>query len=76
MTYKVEIFKEYDLGKYLKIVLENNEANNLPYHNLYHTMYVAYNSYKIAVPEILTEEKVRVQILAALFHDFNHSGVN
>jgi hypothetical protein len=59
-------------------VLENNEGNKNPYHNNKHMLDVFKNSmmlFDIYRKEYGFKYRDRIEIgLAALFHDFNHSG--
>lgn len=74
MTNYLGVIKDYDLGSYLKIILKENSSNILPYHNFYHILCVSYNAQAIATSLGLFQEEIRLLMLAALFHDFNHSG--
>jgi len=69
----LSIIKEYNLGLVVQYILEHNTSQALPYHNFAHacqTMDYAYQAYcyekEPPVPKRL--------LIAALFHDFNHSG--
>jgi hypothetical protein len=73
MNSVLKIATKFKLDNYLKYFIENNSANNAPYHNLYHTFCVIENSYKIGVDEGLSYAELRLLLLAAMFHDFNHS---
>lgn len=73
MNIVLELIKKYGLEFYLKCFLENNTAINAPYHNLYHTFCVIENCYKIAKDENISKPEIRLLLLAAIFHDFNHS---
>jgi HD superfamily phosphodiesterase len=74
MTFTLNIIKFNKLENYLKIILKENKSNNLPYHNLYHTLCVVDNVHAISTNEELSSKEIRLVMLAALFHDFNHSG--
>lgn len=74
MTFALNIIKFNKLENYLKIILKENKSNNLPYHNFYHTLCVVDNVHAISTNEELLDEEIRLLMLAALFHDFNHSG--
>jgi len=69
----LELIKHYDLGGVVRYILENNTAQALPYHGFNHALRVAYYA-----NEAYFFEKERdapmVMIVAALFHDFDHSG--
>ena len=70
----LRIIKEYNLEKYLKILLEDNSGNNNQYHNFFHSQCVFVNSYKIAKYENKFDDNdIRNLLIASLFHDFNHS---
>lgn len=71
----LDIIKEFKLDNYLKIILNQNKANNLSYHNFYHSLCVMKNCYEIYNSfEIKHEKYTRLLCIASLFHDFNHSG--
>lgn len=55
-------------------VAKHNPSNDLPYHNLYHTQGMAVNCYYLGLYAQLPYDDLRVLVLAALFHDFGHSG--
>lgn len=73
------ITKYVELTKGFNWVLHNNTSNNLPYHNLNHLLTVlknvdsAYEYYKNTNLS-LTEKDYKELLLAALFHDVNHTG--
>lgn len=50
-----------------------NSANDAPYHNLYHTRCVFLNCYEGGWYEQCSESEVKSLLVAALFHDFDHS---
>lgn len=52
----------------------NNTANKHPYHNNYHAECVMLNCIDAAETEMLSFSEVQELLLAALFHDANHSG--
>lgn len=72
------IIKELNLEYYLNIILTKNASNVIPYHNLKHTLTMMTNAYDIwsdsetKIDKI--EKELRAICIAALFHDFNHSG--
>lgn len=69
-----EIIRKYNLEKYFGILLKENTANDAPYHNMYHTLCVMYNSYQICISDYqLSNNEIRTILIAALFHDFGHS---
>ena len=66
------IDKNEILSLALKYILENNKGSINPYHNNYHLLNVFRSSMKLSIH---LENKIITEIgLAALFHDFNHSG--
>ncbi len=69
----LEIIKKYKLESYFKILLLENEANVSPYHNLWHTLTVFENCSMITESEKINKEQTRNILIAAMFHDFNHS---
>jgi len=68
------VLKEHDLQYYWKILFEKNKSNDLPYHNLFHTQCVLIYSYLISDSLKISKEEIRKILVAAIFHDFNHSG--
>jgi hypothetical protein len=74
MTNLLGIVKDYGLSHYLKVLLKENKSNNLPYHNFYHSLCVAYNCAQISDSLSFSFEETRLMVIASLFHDFNHSG--
>lgn len=71
----LHIINKYDsLKAGLKYVINNNKANNAPYHNLNHMLTVTRHVYNGIEYMGLTDIKRNEEILiTALFHDFNHS---
>ena len=85
----LHIIDEFGLWKIFNYILENNNSNFLPYHNIRHTLHVAQSAHDIYW-KILHKEcdlcncddcawedfysTSEELIIAALFHDFNHSG--
>ncbi len=71
----IQIIKKFKLDYYLKIILTKNNGNKNPYHNFYHLLTVMKNCYKISIDEQFDDLKsIRLILIAALFHDFNHFG--
>lgn len=72
------IIKELHLEYYLNVVLTKNMSNVIPYHNLKHTLTMMTNAYDISTNNrteiFINEKELRSICIAALFHDFNHSG--
>ena len=62
-----------DLSWYFKILF--CEATNLynPYHNLRHMLHVTWEAYDGCIYHNLRPEQFRSVLVAAMFHDFNHS---
>lgn len=63
-----------NLRYYYQIVFASKGVNN-PYHNFRHSMHVLCRSYEAAQHEGLDPISVRQLLIAAMFHDYNHSGV-
>lgn len=68
------LVEKYKLEYYFHLLLTENTGVNNPYHNNFHTITVFVNSYHIAKSENCSKEQIRTILIAALFHDFNHSG--
>jgi hypothetical protein len=69
----IDIIEEFQLNDYLKIVLVENSSNYAPYHNLNHILCMVKYAYVIGKSEELSSEEIKLLIISALFHDFNHS---
>lgn len=70
-----DTFKEYDyLGKALKFIIDNSLSLHAPYHNLNHNMTITHYAIYCAEHENLNEEQKKELLIAAIFHDYNHSG--
>lgn len=54
-------------------VLKNNPSNTAPYHNFYHLQTVTTNCFEGAVSNNMNEEDTENLMMAAIFHDFDHS---
>lgn len=67
------IDKNEILSLALKFVLENNTAKDNPYHNNHHLLGVFRSAMKLTIGHLETKDITEIG-LAALFHDFNHSG--
>jgi hypothetical protein len=69
------ILAKFDyLQKAFKFVINNNNSNSAPYHNLNHLMTVTLGTYRLMKYEDFKENlKMKDMLLAAMFHDFNHS---
>jgi hypothetical protein len=68
------ILEPYDLLRAYAHVCAENPSNELPYHNLHHTNCLVMNCAEGAVDASLPKESRRALLLAAVFHDFAHSG--
>jgi hypothetical protein len=68
-----DIINKYALGDYLAYFIKNNKGNLNPYHNLYHMQCVVENVSILTSGSGLDEEDVRKLLIAAIFHDFNHT---
>lgn len=73
----IDILSEYPSLKLgIKFIIENNNSNLAPYHNLSHMLTVVKHCYSaLEYMNMLDDEDdyVEVFLLSALFHDFNHS---
>ncbi len=70
-----QILEELKLNpEHLNKVLVSNPSKELPYHNSQHLLTVAINSYEGAKHYSLTDSETRTLFLAALYHDWNHTG--
>ena len=58
---------------YLKYLDDYNKGKDNPYHNNEHCFTVAINCFEGAIFHNLSENDTRNTVIAALFHDFNHS---
>jgi len=65
------VFKVDDAFDYVK---KNNTSNNLPYHNWYHALCMVEKCIEGANYHNLPYRSIRHLVLAALFHDFDHTG--
>jgi HD superfamily phosphodiesterase len=67
-------FKKYDyLGIALKYIIDNSTSNYGPYHNLNHTVTVTRFAIHIGESEKLNEVEMKELLIAAIFHDYNHT---
>lgn len=62
-----------DLVYYFKLVLKAPNSN-LPYHNVRHMLHVMWEAHDGALYEKLNKQDTRNLLIAALFHDYDHSG--
>jgi predicted metal-dependent HD superfamily phosphohydrolase len=74
MTPFLQIIKKNKLENYFRKFILYNNSNDLPYHNFFHTMCVMQNCFLIAYDLEMAELEIRALLIAAMFHDFNHSG--
>lgn len=72
----IEIIDKYKyLQKAFKYILLNSKSNQNPYHDLNHLMTVMKYCYQGAIAEGVKDDKeIRELLVAAIFHDANHSG--
>lgn len=69
----VHLMVRYGLEEYFKYFYSFNRSHDAPYHNMYHTYCMVLNCYEGAYHEKVSERATRVLLLAALFHDFDHT---
>lgn len=70
---------EYILGVhgleyYFNYFTARNKSATIPYHNQYHTYCMVLNVYEASLYHELNVDSRRSLLVAALFHDINHSG--
>ena len=63
-----------NLEKYFKILFGKASNVHAPYHNMNHTLHVVSECYAGACYYVFDGVSFRNLLIAALFHDFNHSG--
>lgn len=63
-----------DIENHYYHVRSTNPANYLPYHNWYHALCMVLNCYNAANYYNLPLASMRAVCVAALWHDYNHSG--
>jgi hypothetical protein len=65
-----------DLAVYLRIIFNQAQNLYLPYHNFRHMMNVVHLCYQACIfySGTLSPKQMRNLLIAALFHDFDHSG--
>ena len=68
------VAERFNLTPFWTYYLEFNAANMLPYHNVYHATCMFLNAYEAAWHHRLEDEETRGLLVAALMHDFNHTG--
>lgn len=71
-----ESLYEGDLAYYFRVVIKYATNLKNPYHNLRHMLHITWLCYDACVyyRHRLSPRQMRVLLIAALFHDFNHSG--
>jgi hypothetical protein len=69
-----EVLSRLDLAHVEFYVTKHNPSVNIPYHNLYHAQTVALTCSRAAHFASLPSSETKALIIAALFHDFGHSG--
>lgn len=62
-----------DLKAYFRLVLKAPNAY-MPYHNTRHTLHVLWEAFDGGIKSGLRGKYLRSLLVAALFHDFNHTG--
>lgn len=75
MREAIEIIGEHTyLQKGVKYIINNSKSNHVPYHNFNHLLTVLKYVHKgLEVEGITDEEEVKNILVAALFHDVDHS---
>ncbi|HHX58476.1 MAG TPA: HD domain-containing protein [Candidatus Moranbacteria bacterium] len=64
-----------DLVHYFKILFDNQSQSSFnPYHNFQHALYVCCTTYKGCLYEHIYGEEMIKLLIAALLHDYGHSG--
>lgn len=69
-----KIISDFKLKDYFAIVFHKSTSNGVPYHNMYHVMCMVRNCFIIASALEIHKKEIKNLLIAALFHDFNHSG--
>ena len=71
----IEIIDKFDyLKKAFKYIILNNNSNDNPYHDLNHLLTVIKCCYHGAIAENISKKSLKELLIAAIFHDVNHSG--
>lgn len=68
------ICKDLGFEKEWTYFLNYNKAASLQYHNRYHSCWMVAKCFDMAEQMEIGGEDLKALVLAALFHDFNHSG--
>lgn len=70
----VKVFKKFDyLGEALNYCINNSKSLYSPYHNLNHNIVVTNFCYYIGKSEKINKQEMQELLIAAIFHDFNHT---
>lgn len=73
----IEVVDRYEtLQKALKFIIINSNSNTAPYHNLNHLLVIlkfCYEGLKVEGFDVENEGEVMPLLLAAIFHDVNHT---
>lgn len=70
----VKVFKKFDyLGEALSFIINNSDSIYSPYHSLNHNLTITVFSYYIGKSEKLKEKEMKELLIAAIFHDYNHT---
>jgi len=68
------IVDRLELQGYYLFFMKLNSSSKLPYHNFYHIVCMINNVFEGACHLDLRREEKRALVVAAIFHDFDHSG--
>ena len=70
----LKLIQEHKLDPVVRWILEHNTSQALPYHSFNHALWVMFYSHK-CYESLPTRNDFSIDLLlAALFHDFHHSG--
>lgn len=69
-----QLLRPMGLLRVYEYVAANNPANDLPYHNLFHTQCMVLTCQRAAKVANLPDLERRALVVAPLFHDYAHSG--
>lgn len=75
-TYSFALSVAHDIEDEFRYFIENNTSNNLPYHNLYHSLCVMNEVGRmIDITDYfdLTSEEERDLLIASLYHDYHYT---
>ena len=70
----IDIILKYNLKPYFKAIY-NSKSANLPYHNIEHLLGVMTDVLEACHFYFFSFTETRTLLIAALFHDYNHTGV-